>query len=150
MYQQLTKDNAENVENVDGIQVGIGGGQQHQQQKTSTKARAVLDNLLLNNNNNMTTGALSASNDKEDENVLNADGDVKEEALEHGEKFLKYLEICGEPSVTAMQIMQIRSLLNNIRSSTRKSNNNGVGGGSGGGAGGGGNSDCHNKRVRRK
>lgn len=98
LYQQLTKDkdinNAENIQNED------------KPKNSTTKARAVLDNLLLHNNNNV-----ASVNKKEcgDEDV------TQTEAIEHGEKFLRWLECCGDPSVTAMQIMQLKSLLNNIK-----------------------------------
>ncbi|XP_046401932.1 inner nuclear membrane protein Man1-like [Ischnura elegans] len=36
-------------------------------------------------------------------------------AVQHGEKFLRWLECCSDPSVTALQILQFRYLLNNVR-----------------------------------
>ncbi|XP_026275920.1 protein distal antenna-like [Frankliniella occidentalis] len=37
------------------------------------------------------------------------------EAVKHGERFLRWLECCSDPSVTALQILQFRYLLNNVR-----------------------------------
>ncbi|XP_055300983.1 protein distal antenna [Sitodiplosis mosellana] len=39
------------------------------------------------------------------------------EAIEHGEQFLKWLESCSDPSITAIQVMQFKTLLNSIKSS---------------------------------
>lgn len=104
LYQQLTKDkdftNTENLQN-------------EEKPKSSTKARAVLDNLLLHNNNNV-----ASVNKREcDEEDL-----TQVEAIEHGEKFLKWLECCGDPSVTAMQIMQLKTVLNNIKTGLDRKN----------------------------
>lgn len=77
------------------------------------KARTVLDNLLFNNNN-----VSSTVKERPEELSSNAenefDGEVSE-ALEHGEKFLKWLEACQDPSVTRMQVHQLKALLGNIR-----------------------------------
>lgn len=100
LYQQLTKNkdnnNAENSAPAEDIR--------------NPKARAVLDNLLWNNNN-------VDANAKADAKVLS-----KYEALEHGEKFLSWMETCSEPCVSAMQILQFRGLLNNIRDGTGRKN----------------------------
>lgn len=80
----------------------------------SSKIRSVLDNLLFNNNNNV---SVINKDNKEDELFLS-----QSEAVEHGEKFLKWMEACSDPSVTAMQIMQFRTLLNNIKSGADKKN----------------------------
>ncbi|KAB0799031.1 hypothetical protein PPYR_06911 [Photinus pyralis] len=104
LYQQLTKDkdgyNSENI-TVDDYSL-----------KSNTKVRAVLDNLLFNNNNNNSLGLSKKE-------VL-----TQSEALEHGEKFLEWLECCSEPSVTAVQIMQFRYLLSNIRNGSYRKNSN--------------------------
>ncbi|KAI4468672.1 hypothetical protein MML48_2g00016540 [Holotrichia oblita] len=104
LYQQLTKDkditNTENLQN-------------EEKPKSSTKARAVLDNLLLHNNNNVA----SVHKKECDEEDL-----TQVEAIEHGEKFLKWLECCGDPSVTAMQIMQLKTVLNNIKTGLDRKN----------------------------
>lgn len=104
LYQQLTKDKDVNTENL----------QNEEKPKSSTKARAVLDNLLLHNNNNV-----ASLNKKE----CGEEDLSQTEAIEHGEKFLKWLECCGDPSVTAMQIMQLKSLLNNIKTGLDRKNN---------------------------
>nr|XP_023024562.1 protein distal antenna-like [Leptinotarsa decemlineata] len=38
-----------------------------------------------------------------------------EEALDHGKKYLQWLETCGHPSVTMMHVESIRLLLNNLK-----------------------------------
>lgn len=92
----------------------------------SSNVREILDNLLYNttannnnnsntNNNNNNNGAIkdeivdSSVNDDEAVNGPN-------EAIEHGEQFLKWLESCSNPNITAMQVMQFRTLLNGIKS----------------------------------
>ncbi|GJQ81041.1 putative DNA- binding protein [Trypoxylus dichotomus] len=105
LYQQLTKD--KDVNNTENLQ-------NEEKPKNSTKARAVLDNLLLHNNNNV------ASVNKRE---CGEEDLTQTEAIEHGEKFLKWLECCGDPSVTAMQIMQLKSLLNNIKTGLDRRNN---------------------------
>uniref|UniRef100_T1GK19 HTH psq-type domain-containing protein n=1 Tax=Megaselia scalaris TaxID=36166 RepID=T1GK19_MEGSC len=42
------------------------------------------------------------------------------DALEHGEKFLKWLENCSNPRVTAVQLMQLRFLISSIKSGIDK------------------------------
>lgn len=95
---------------------------------SSTNVREILDDLLYkasaaNNNNN---------NDNKDENdeatadENNVDGEATAttthasgpfQAIEHGEQFLKWLESCSDPSITAIQVMQFKTLLNSIKSS---------------------------------
>lgn len=60
------------------------------------------------------------------------------QAVEHGEKFLKWLEACSDPNVTAMQVMQFKYLLNSIKLSAERQQlqtTAASGGGSFGGAG---------------
>lgn len=97
LYQQLTK--SRDVENME----------QPSTNKSPAKTRAVLDNLLFNNNNNVPTGKREGFSEAE-------------EALEHGEMFLKWLETCSEPSITTVQIMQFRTLLNNVRTGVERKN----------------------------
>lgn len=112
LYQQLTKETS-------GVKEVENEKSKSDDTTTATtptnRARAVLDNLLFCNNNNV---PVSQKSGKEDEQMLSHD-----EALDHGEKFLKWLEGCGEPSVTAMQIMQFKSLLGNVRASADRKNN---------------------------
>lgn len=125
LYQQLTKDaNAENIKTDEDPQQP----KPAKVNNSNTKARAVLDNLLLNNNNN--------NNEVVSDNVVDGGDDVSaskkdvkddapsspSEALEYGEKFLRWLERCGDPSVTAVQILQFRYLLNNVKSSANRKN----------------------------
>ncbi|KAJ3649533.1 hypothetical protein Zmor_021273 [Zophobas morio] len=93
LYQQLTKDtDAENL-SVD---------------KSSNKVKSVLDSFLHNNNN--------VSAEKKSDCLSYS------EAVEHGEKFLKWLESYSNPSVTAMQIMQFKALLGNVKNSVERKN----------------------------
>lgn len=73
-------------------------------------------------------------NDSNNNNKNNGtDDDIKSptEALEYGEKFLKYLESYSDPSLTAMQVMQFRYLLNSIKASVERAQNNVSGSSSG-------------------
>lgn len=65
-------------------------------------------------------------NDSNNNNKNGEDDDIKTpaEALEYGEKFLKYLESYSDPSLTAMQVMQFRYLLNSIKASVERAQNN--------------------------
>jgi distal antenna len=70
--------------------------------------------------------SVSEQNDSNNNNKNGEDDDIKTpaEALEYGEKFLKYLESYSDPSLTAMQVMQFRYLLNSIKSSVERAQNN--------------------------
>lgn len=84
------------------------------------KSKSTLDNVFfnLNNNNrvreewkeNRATETGEGSEDEDDP------PETADEALKHGEKFLRWLECCSDPSVTAVQLLQFRYLLNNVRS----------------------------------
>lgn len=78
------------------------------------KVKIELDNVLYNNNNN--------NNDEKSERDSDQEESVKSssEALEHGEKFLRWLETCSDPSVTAMQVMQFRLLINCLKNSAER------------------------------
>lgn len=83
-----------------------------EEDKSPGKVRAVLDNLLFNNNYNEIK---SEFDDSEMSDSV--------EALEHGEKFLKWLESYSDPSITALQVMRFRYLLNSIKTSADRANN---------------------------
>ncbi|XP_077299752.1 protein distal antenna-like isoform X2 [Arctopsyche grandis] len=91
--------------------------------KNQVRVRAVLDNLLLLNNNNVSIKEppILEENEK-DSNTENEFSCEVSEALEHGEKFLKWLEACQEPSVTRMQVHQLKGLLNNIKANATRRN----------------------------
>lgn len=61
-------------------------------------------------------------NDSNNNNKNGEDDEIKTpaEALEYGEKFLKYLESYSDPSLTAMQVMQFKYLLNSIKLSIER------------------------------
>lgn len=88
------------------------GGEDTSDSKHAAKVKEELDNVLYNNNNNI--------NEKDD--LSEPDDSIKTsmEALEHGEKFLKWLETCSDPSVTAMQVMQFRLLITSLKSSAER------------------------------
>ncbi|XP_049878164.1 protein distal antenna-like [Pectinophora gossypiella] len=79
----------------------------HDTGRSQTKARTVLDNLLFNNGNE------AAHSDAKSESGSWEAGAA--EALEHGDKFLAWLEASGDPSVTRMHVHQLRALLHNLR-----------------------------------
>lgn len=98
---------------------------QEESDKNATEnVKTVLDNLLYNNNNN-TSNSNNNNNNNDDYKSVSEESDCSgpSEALEHGEKFLKWLETCSDPSITAMQVMQFRTLLNSIKSSADRANN---------------------------
>lgn len=71
--------------------------------------------------NGITTEDDHKSDISEDSNhMLVADIKSSAEAVEHGEKFLKWLEACSDPNVTAMQVMQFKYLLNSIKLSAER------------------------------
>lgn len=107
-----------------------GGGSVDSVEKTQTSVRSVLDNLLYNNNNITTNNNISNNNNSSNHSIGSPNSDSGEsdssgpnEAVEHGEKFLKWLESCSDPSITAMQVMQFRTLLNTIKTSADRANN---------------------------
>ncbi|XP_063387423.1 protein distal antenna-like [Cydia fagiglandana] len=74
--------------------------------KSQAKARTVLDSLLFNNG---TADARVAA-------ALPGEWEAgAAEALEHGDKFLAWLEASADPSVTRMHVHQLRALLHNLR-----------------------------------
>lgn len=96
---------------------------------SNTNVREMLDKLLYNataNNNN--------NNPEDEKNVGDSVPSPKSaaddadsvngptEAIQHGEFFLKWLETCSDPNITAMQVMQFRTLLNSIKSSAVRAN----------------------------
>ncbi|XP_034231723.1 protein distal antenna [Thrips palmi] len=72
-------------------------------------------------NNNVTDLRKQASNQAANQRVVESEDEDDEppetaaEAVKHGERFLRWLECCSDPSVTALQILQFRYLLNNVR-----------------------------------
>ncbi|KAK0182201.1 hypothetical protein PV327_000362 [Microctonus hyperodae] len=87
--------------------------------KSPSKARALLDSVLCNNNNENVRRSFN------DVGTLDVDGNQivdstqvisPEEAIEHGDKFLKWLDKCSDPAVTRLQVLQLKYLLDNLRS----------------------------------
>lgn len=81
--------------------------------RDTAKVKEELDNVLYNNNNND-----EKSEHSETEELVRSSA----EALEHGEKFLRWLETCSDPNVTAMQVMQFRLMINSLKSNAERSN----------------------------
>lgn len=83
---------------------------------SANSVRSALDSVLLNSkdNNNVDSPAKTEESDDDDEDEDEPPATAAE-AVSHGEKFLRWLECCSDPSVTAMQILQFRYLLNNVR-----------------------------------
>lgn len=84
-----------------------------------SKAKSTLDSVLLNAKDNNNVTATPQNNlkklDESDDDEDDEPPATAAEAVTHGEKFLRWLECCSDPSVTAMQILQFRYLLNNVR-----------------------------------
>lgn len=76
--------------------------------------QAALDNILYNNNNNNVV--VKNESDSSDLNGL-------PEAVEYAEKFLKWLETYSDPTITALDFLQFRTLLNKIKKSAERINN---------------------------
>ncbi|CAO1419309.1 unnamed protein product [Diamesa serratosioi] len=90
------------------------------------KVKEQLDDALFSNKSPESGMEETGSVNNDSNNNMKAnDYEIKSplEALEYGEKFLKYLESYSDPSLTAMQVMQFRFLLNSIKSSVDRSNN---------------------------
>ncbi|XP_033216185.1 protein distal antenna [Belonocnema kinseyi] len=83
--------------------------------KSPSKTRAMLDSVLCNNNNENVKRSLN-------EELVEAQDipSTAEEAIEHGEKFFKWLDKCSDPSVTRLQLMQFKFLLDNLKSCKKK------------------------------
>lgn len=121
-------------------------------QRVMEKAKNQLDDALMNQSpdNGEKSGddasSLHGHNDSNNNNK-NGDDDIKSptEALEYGEKFLKYLESYSDPSLTAMQVMQFRYLLNSIKASVERAQNN-ISGSSSGASSADGEKSRHRKR----
>lgn len=123
------------------------------QQRQMERAKHQLDDVLMNqspdNGEKSGDDASSVHEHHNDSNNNNKNGedDIKSptEALEYGEKFLKYLESYSDPSLTAMQVMQFRYLLNSIKASVERAQNN-ISGSSSGASSADGEKSRHRKR----
>ncbi|XP_065078560.1 protein distal antenna [Ochlerotatus camptorhynchus] len=105
---------------------------------TSPRRRSVSPAVSHNHNANspdpdngdlaVTTNGITdehKSDISEDSNhLLVVDIKSSADAVEHGEKFLKWLEACSDPNVTAMQVMQFKYLLNSIKLSAERQQHN--------------------------
>ncbi|XP_024081217.1 protein distal antenna-like [Cimex lectularius] len=85
------------------------------------KTKSTLDTVLLNLNNNNNHQDEAKENKGSESGGQPSDGEddppeTAAEAVKHGERFLRWLECCSDPSVTAVQLLQFRYLLNNVKS----------------------------------
>uniref|UniRef100_A0A0P6FZT3 Putative Distal antenna n=1 Tax=Daphnia magna TaxID=35525 RepID=A0A0P6FZT3_9CRUS len=94
--------------------------EEEEKRATTPEEDASSDVINDSNNNNKNNG-------ETDDDIIKS----PTEALEYGEKFLKYLESYSDPSLTAMQVMQFRYLLNSIKASVERAQNNVSGSSSG-------------------
>lgn len=100
LYSQLMRGSSRSYEAATAAVVGEDG-------IAHNKARIVLDSLLFNNNN-------------EEPNPADSSWEAgAAEALQHGDKFLSWLEGSGDPSVTRVHVHQLRALLHNLRARRR-------------------------------
>ncbi|XP_030380850.1 protein distal antenna, partial [Scaptodrosophila lebanonensis] len=86
------------------------------------------DNYHHNNNNISTSNSNNNNSNKTDEeersNNCYSHSDINSEdaaAIRHGEKFLRWLENCSNPRVTAVQLMQLRFLIAAIKTNSEQS-----------------------------
>lgn len=83
------------------------------QSEDINERQAALDNILYNNNNNNVVV----------KNESDSDMNGLPEAVEYAEKFLKWLETYSDPTITALDFLQFRTLLNKIKKSAERINN---------------------------
>lgn len=97
---------------------------------SSSNVCTILDDFLSQANSEAAAAAAAVDNNNDaksnvDEEVADDTDETDDDsltngplmAIEHGEHFLKWLESCSIPNITAMQVMQFKSLLNSCKSS---------------------------------
>lgn len=87
--------------------------------RSPSKAKAMLDSVLCNNNNESSTVKKLFNFDDELEANVDAPH-TTEEAIEHGEKFFKWLDKCSDPAVTRVQVFQFRMMLDKLKDCKKK------------------------------
>lgn len=112
--------------------------------ESSSNVGGILDDLMCKANSAAdAAAAAAAATDNSDSNADDeaaADMDTSDDAdddgaangplqaIQHGELFLKWLESCSDPTITSMQVMQFKTLLNSCKASAiRTQGQNGVG-----------------------
>lgn len=124
------EDSINNISPIPANEQKLADDDLEEQQRQVEKAKTQLDDVLFNKSPDgaeKSGDEASSVIEQNDSNNNNKNGDdIKSpsEALEYGEKFLKYLESCSDPSLTAMQVMQFRYLLNSIKASVERAQNN--------------------------
>lgn len=92
---------------------------------STANVRELLDDFLYkasaanNNNNTKDTENKDGMDETDTDHPMDDEHRANSpiEAIEHGEQFLKWLESCSVPNITAIQVMQFKTLLNSIKSS---------------------------------
>lgn len=98
LYQQLTKDDSKT---------------KGQTKSNSRRSLSVLENIAVNIGGETKSAALPQQTEEQSK-------ETEEEALQHGEKFLEWLEKCSSPFITAMQVAQFRALLAKLKTQSSK------------------------------
>lgn len=105
---------------------------------TSHNSKETNDETANINKSSTTTTESTESDGSYNDSLNNNKHDLKDnfcksheicdsvEAIEHGEKFLKWLESYSNPRITSVQVMQLRYLLKTIRSSADQDDTNRV------------------------
>ena len=123
-----------NLKGANGIVDGSWFWKWHQQYAFLVPDTVLGPMSLLNNhsnldypfhNNNDYRDQLKSEGMKADSEEENESPESAEEALKHGEQFMKWLECCSDPGVTALQLFQFRYLLYNVKSCAERRANTG-------------------------
>ena len=78
--------------------------------KLPSISREVLDTVLSHNHTANVQTTLGTDENSEERAVSTA-----KEAIRHGEKFYKWVSNCSDPSVSVVQLIQLKSLLDNLK-----------------------------------
>uniref|UniRef100_A0A0C9QA39 Dan protein n=1 Tax=Fopius arisanus TaxID=64838 RepID=A0A0C9QA39_9HYME len=96
---------------------GPSGASPNAAKKSPTKTRAHLDNVLCNNNNNNENlrHCFNRGEDRIEEKEMSS-----EEAIEHGEQFIRWLEKRSDPAVCRSKIIQLKYLIDTLKTHRKK------------------------------
>lgn len=95
---------------------------------STSNVREILDDFLYKANSEAPVNNNNVSHSKDNDNGVDSDDTENEgsandnalQAVKHGEQFMKWLETCSIPNITAMQVMQFKTLLNSCRTSAKR------------------------------
>ncbi|KAK9884103.1 hypothetical protein WA026_005043 [Henosepilachna vigintioctopunctata] len=110
LYQQLTKHRVHQADDL-STAASLPGDRPEARNNRNSRARALLDTLLHNSRN--------PSNNESTEEAPSHD-----EAVVCGQYFMRWLESCSDPSITAMHLRQFRNLLNSVIQSAKRKRGN--------------------------